>query len=418
MPATVPYEIQGVVVTEQDGTLAGGPLTGIRVIDLSAVVSGPFGTSILADQGADVILVEQAHSPDLVRQSGALVDSAQGVSAFWASMNRNKRAISLNLKDERGKELALALIKDADVVVQNFRPGAIDRLGLGWDVLHAINPDLVMCSISGFGSDGPYSHRPAFDAVVQSVSSYPTVQVDDDGRPQLMATIVADKVTSMNVAQSVCAALVARSLGHGGQHIELAMIDASIHFLWPEAMWNHTYLDHETDTPDLASVINLYPTSDGWAVIYPLGTDAQWQGLCSALDRPDLAADQRFSTLQGRIMHGEVVNKALEEETIKFTTVNLVKLMDEADVPSAPVNTREKMIADPHVQYRGIIEESVHPTAGRIRSVRSPALFSKTASAHTRHAPVFSEHTDEVLTELLEIPPDQLATLRADGVIG
>ena len=136
-------------MAEQPGALAGGPLTGIRVVDLSAVVSGPFGTSILADQGADVIVVEQAHAPDIIRQSGPLVESAQGVSSCWASMNRNKRSITLNLKDPRGTELVLALISDADVVVQNFRPGAMERLGLGWEVLHALNPDLVMCSISG-----------------------------------------------------------------------------------------------------------------------------------------------------------------------------------------------------------------------------------------------------------------------------
>jgi crotonobetainyl-CoA:carnitine CoA-transferase CaiB-like acyl-CoA transferase len=404
-------------VTDQLEASTGGPLTGIRVIDLSAVVSGPFGTSILADQGADVITVEQVGSPDLVRQSGPLVDSAEGVSAFWASMNRNKRSISLNLKHQRGKELALDLIRDADVVVQNFRPGAIERLGLGWDVLHALNPELVMCSISGFGSDGPYSHRPAFDAVVQSISGYPMVQVDDSGEPQLMATIVADKVTSLNVAQSVCAALVARSLGQGGQHIEIAMIDATIHFLWPEAMWNHTYLDHETDTPDLSTICNLFPTTDGWAMIYPLGTDAQWRAMCDALDRPDLASDPRFTALHGRIKNGDAINEELKRETVKFTTADLVRLVDEADVPAAPVNTREEMIADPHVQHRGIVEESVHPTAGRIRSVRSPALFSKTASAHTRPAPLFAQHTDEVLTELLAVSADELTALRTEGVI-
>ena len=404
-------------MTEKVTAPAGGPLTGISVIDLSAVVSGPFGTSILADQGADVIVVEQVHAPDIMRVSGPLAESAQGVSSSWASMNRNKRSITLNLKDPRGRELVLALISDADVVVQNFRPGAIERLGLGWEVLHALNPDLVMCSISGFGSDGPYSHRPAFDAVVQSIAGYPTVQVDDRGEPQLMATIVCDKVTSLNVAQSVCAALVARSLGHGGQHIEIAMLDASIHFLWPDAMWNQTYMDHESDTPDLSTICKLFPTSDGWAMIYPLGTDAQWQALCEALDRPDLASDTRFADLHGRIAHGDEINEELQRETERFTTAALVKLMDEADVPTAPVNTREEMLADPQVRHRGIVQESEHPTVGRIRSVRSPALFSKTASVHTRHAPLFGQHTDEVLTELLAVSAEELVTLRTDGVI-
>jgi len=395
----------------------GGPLAGIRVIDLSAVVSGPFGTSILADQGADVIVVEQAHSPDIIRVSGPLVDSAQGVSAMYASMNRNKRSIALNLKAEQGKALLKELVRGADVVVQNFRPGAMDRLELGWEVLSSENPGLIMCSISGFGSDGPYSHRPAFDPIVQAVSGYPMVQIDGQGEPQLMATIVCDKVTSLHVAQSVCAALVARSNGHGGQHIELAMVDVSIHFLWPEAMWNMTYLDHETEMPDLSSIYELFPTSDGWAMVYPIATEAHWQGMCKALGRPDLATDPRFVDVQGRILNGQDVNDELKLETARFTTAELVRVMDEADVPVAPVNTREAMIDDPHIRHRGIITETLHPTAGKVRSVRPPARFSATPSGLTRHAPVFGEHTDEVLTDLLGRSPDEVSALREQGVI-
>ena len=405
------------MVGSGDHTIMQGPLTGVRVIDLSAVVSGPFGTSILADQGADVIMVEQAHSPDIIRRSGPLVESAQGVSAFFAAQNRNKRSIALNLKDERGKELLKDLVRNADVLVQNFRPGAMERLALGWDVLHAVNPNLIMCSVSGFGADGPYSHRPAFDPIVQSVCGYPMVQVDGSGEPHLMATIVCDKVTSLHVAQSVCAALVARANGFGGQHIELAMVDASIHFLWPEAMWNMTYLDHDTEMPDLASIYKLFPTTDGWAMVYPVATEAHWQGMCRVLGRPDLAEDPRFADVQGRVLHGAAVNDQLALETVRFTTDELVRLMDAADVPAAPVNTRQAMIDDPHVQHRGIVVESMHPTAGRIRSVRPPALFSETPSALRLPAPLFGEHTADVLAELLSLSEDELAALRVAGVI-
>ncbi|MEC7916989.1 MAG: CaiB/BaiF CoA-transferase family protein [Actinomycetota bacterium] len=394
----------------------GGPLSGVRVIDLSAVVSGPFGTSILADQGADVIVVEQAGSPDIVRSAGPLAESAQGVSAFFAAMNRNKRSIALDLKTERGKMLLKSLVAVADVVVQNFRPGALERLGMGWDVLSEINPQLIMCSVSGFGTDGPYSHRPAFDPIVQAVAGYPMVQVDDDGVPHLMATIVCDKVTSLNVAQSVCAALVGRGHGAGGQHIELAMVDASVHFLWPEAMWNYTYLDHETDMPDLSTIYKLFATSDGYAMVYPVATEAHWQGMCSALGRDDLASDPRFGDLQGRVLYGGDVNDELERETVKFTTTQLVALMDKADVPVAPVNTREAMIVDPHIQHRGLIVESVHPTAGRVRSVRPPARFSATPSGAARPAPMFGQHTDEVLSELLGLEKQELSELRREGV--
>lgn len=397
--------------------VATGPLVGIRVIDLSAVVSGPFGTSILADQGADVIMVEQVRDPDIIRRSGPLVDSAHGVSAFFAAQNRNKRSVALDLKDDRGAALLKQLVAGADVVVQNFRPGVLERLGLGWDVLSVVNPDLIMCSISGFGADGPYSHRPAFDPIVQSVAGYPMVQADADGVPHLMATIVCDKVTSLNVAQSVCAALVARANGHGGQHIELAMVDAGIHFLWPEAMWNYTYLDHETDMPDLSTIYELYPTSDGWAIVYPVALDAHWAGMCRVLGRPDLAVDPRFGDVQGRVRHGPGVNDELRRETVRFTTAELVELLEDADVPVAPVNTRQAMIDDPHVRHRRIVVESEHPTAGRIRSVRPPARFSATPASLYRHAPLFGEHTDELLGEMCGHDAHELAALRADGVI-
>jgi crotonobetainyl-CoA:carnitine CoA-transferase CaiB-like acyl-CoA transferase len=274
-----------------------------------------------------------------------------------------------------------------------------------------------MCSVSGFGTDGPYSHRPAFDPIVQSVAGYPMVQMDDTGTPQLMATIVADKVTSLNVAQSICAALVARANGAGGQHIELAMIDATIHFLWPEAMWNYTYLDHETGMPDLSSIYRLFQTKDGWAMLYPVATEAHWQAMCTSLGRPDLATDPRFGDLQGRVQYGGEVNDELQEEIRRFTTAELVDCMDRADVPVAPVNTRQGMIDDPHVRHRAIVVETEHPTAGRIRQARPPAIFSKTPASLHLPAPVFAEHTDAVLDEVLHLSVSQIDDLRRCGAI-
>jgi crotonobetainyl-CoA:carnitine CoA-transferase CaiB-like acyl-CoA transferase len=270
-----------------------GPLSGIRVVDLSAVVSGPFGTSILADQGADVITVEQVRMPDIVRYSGPLASSASGVSAYWAAMNRNKRAIALDLKHPEGKQVLKDLVAAADVVVQNFRPGALDRLELGWDVLSAVNPQLIMCSISAYGPDGPYASRPAYDPILQAVAGYASVQADN-GIPKLVRTIVCDKVAALNVAQSICAALVARANGAGGQHIEVAMLDTAVHFLWPDAMWNDTYLDHGSEMPDLASIYKLQRSSDGWVMAYGIATEAHWGAMCEAFGRPDLITDARF----------------------------------------------------------------------------------------------------------------------------
>lgn len=393
-----------------------GPLSGIRVIDLSAVISGPFGTAMLGDQGADVIVVERADSPDILRDSGPLLPGS-GVSALYASMNRNKRAMALDLKQPAGTELLKELVRGADVVVQNFRPNALERLGVGWSVLSEINPELIMCSVSGFGADGPYSHRPAFDPVVQSVAAYPFVQVDDTGRPNLVATAICDKITSMQVAQSICAALVARANGAGGQHIELAMIDVAVHFLWPEAMWNDTYLDHQFDMPNLNEIYRLYQTKDGWAMVYSVATQAHWQNMCTALGRTDLAEDPRFSDLQGRVRFGAEVNDEIQAETTRFTTAALVELMDRADVPVAPVNTREAMIQDPHVRHRQLLVESEHPAVGRIRQARPPARYSKTPAGMRRHAPSFGEHTDEILRELLDKTPEEITSLRQRGIV-
>ena len=393
-----------------------GPLSGIRIIDLSAVVSGPFGTAILADQGADVITVEQVRQPDVVRFSGPVAPSADQVSAYWASMNRNKRGIALDLKHADGKDILTQLVAKADVVVQNFRPGTLDRLGLGWDVLSQINPQLIMCSVNAYGADGPYADRPAFDPILQAVSGYASVQ-GENGVPKLMRTIVCDKVTSLNVAQAVCAALVARSLGAGGQHVEVAMLDVALHFLWPDAMWNNTYLDHPSDMPELASIYHLQRTSDGWIIVYSLATNAHWQSMCEVFGRADLVDDPRFVDLQARVRNGNATNAAIETETVRYTTAELVERLAAAGVPVAPVHDRESVINDPQVRHRELVVETVHPSAGRVRSVRPPVRFAKTPSGLHRHAPRFGEHTDEVLTEILGVEAERLTALRAEGAI-
>ncbi|MFN0090527.1 MAG: CaiB/BaiF CoA transferase family protein [Acidimicrobiales bacterium] len=396
---------------------ANGPLSGIRVLDLSAVISGPFGTAMLADQGADVIMVEQARQPDILRDSGPLAPDAQGISALFANVNRNKRSIALDLKHPDGHALLTKLIRRSDVLVQNFRPGIIDRLGFGWAAVSALNPQLIMCSVSGFGADGPYSHRPAFDPVVQSVAAYPTVQLDASGAPKLMATAVCDKATSVHVAQAICAALVARANGAGGQHIEVAMVDVAVHFLWPEAMWNHTYMDHETDMPDLSAIYSLFQTKDGWAMVYPVGTEGHWKGMCNAFGRADLAEDPRFADRQGRVLYGHEVNDELQAEVVKYTTAEVVEMMDAAGVPVAPVNTREGLIDDPHIRHRELVVESVHPAVGRIRQARPPGRFSATPAGLRLPAPTFAEHTDEVLREVLGLDDAELGRLRSAEAI-
>lgn len=393
-----------------------GPLDGIRVVDLSAVVSGPMATAILADQGADVVSVEAVDAPDIVRFAGVVAEGTEGVSAFWASQNRNKRAVALNLKDERGLALFRRMLEDADVLVQNFRPGVVDRMGLGWDAVHELNPNLVMVSISGFGSTGPLKHRPAFDPIIQSFCGYPTIQADPDGRPRLMKTILADKVTSLNVAQAACAALVARANGHGAQHVEVAMVDAAIHFLWTDGMWNHIYLDHASTVPDLNMAFHIYATRDGWVLLYPIAKSQHWHRALEALGRSDLEDDPRFNPLDQRSANMPLLNAELSPSVVRYSTAELVELMDRLDVPVSPVHTREQVVSDPHVQAREILVETDHPTAGRVRIARSAPIYSATPSRMRLPAPTHGQHTDEVLGEL-GCDPASIAELRADGVV-
>ena len=344
---------------------ATGPLAGIRIIDLSAVISGPFATSMLGDQGADVIVVEQPHAAGHHPQLRPARPRSEGVSALYASMNRNKRSISLNLKTEDGRRILKDLVAGPTSSSRTSGPGALDRLGLGWEVMSALNPELVMCSVVGLRRRRPLlapaglrPHHPVGRRLPDGAVPTPTAS------PTSCPPRSATSSRRMHVAQSICAALVARANGAGGQHIELAMVDASIHFLWPETMWHYTYLDFESDMPNVTDIYKLYQTSDGWAMVYPVALESHWRSMCNALGRPDLATDPRFADLQGRVRFGNDINDELQAETRRFTTAELVELMDRADVPAAPVNTRQGMIDDPHVQHRGMLVETVHPDGG------------------------------------------------------
>ena len=244
---------------------------------------------------------------------------------------------------------------------------------------------------------------------------YAVVQADPDGRPRLMRTIVADKVTSLNVAQAVCAALVARANGHGGQHIEVAMVDAAIHFLWCDGMWNYTYLDHPSAQPDVNLSYHLYRTTDGWVIIYPIAKANHWHNALVALGRAELEHDPRFRELHQRSGNVAQINAELAPVVGRYSTVEIVELMLANDVPVAPVNDREQLLADPQVQARGIVVEMDHPVAGKIRMARSAPIYSKTPATLRRHAPAHGEHTNEVLASL-GLSDGEIAALRADGI--
>ena len=277
-----------------------GPLAGVRVIDLTGVVSGPFATMFLADQGADVIKVEPPGG-DITRRSRQSVDPTGQFSALFISTNRGKRSLSIDLKQPEGAEILRKLIARSDVLVQNFRPQVMDRLGFGEPAMRALNPRLIYVSISGAGDSGPYAEKRVYDPIIQGLSGFADVQADaKTRRPQMIRTIVADKTTALVTAQAVASALYAREKTGVGQHIKVAMLDAMISYLWPEAMMQHTVVGQEAAANDPNARPDLiFQTLDGYMTVGTI-SDSEWQGFCRAVEQPALIEDKRFNTPAAR----------------------------------------------------------------------------------------------------------------------
>ncbi|MCE2391436.1 MAG: CoA transferase, partial [Proteobacteria bacterium] len=286
-----------------------GPLRGTRVVDLTAFASGPLATAVLADQGADVIKVERPGSGDEMRR---MSQSRGGLSAIFATLNRNKRSIALDLTQPRGRELLQRLVESADVFVQNFRPGVIERMGFGEPELRALNRELVYVSISAFGESGPYAQRKVFDSVIQVLAGFASAQADPEtGEPQLMRTMVCDKTTALVAAQAITAALLARAGGRGGQHVRLNMFDASVAFFWVDGMARQTFVgeddgagDGDPESRPRRPGMSLRRAADGYMTISTVPQD-QFEGVCRAMGRPELIDDPRFADAGARMRHIE-----------------------------------------------------------------------------------------------------------------
>lgn len=373
-----------------------GPLDGVRVIDLTNMISGPLGAMILADQGADVIKVESPRG-DNTRH---VATQRGGFSASFLNNNRNKRSVVLDLKRNGAREALLRLIAGADVVMQNFRPGVTERLGIGYDDVIKIRPDIVYASITGFGETGPYAHKPVFDPLVQSLSGLTTVQSgSDERRPALIRTILPDKLTGFTVAQAITAALFARERGGKGQHIRLSMLDTVIHFLWSSDMGGHTFVGDELETETAQSFIDLiYETADSHISVAAFRR-ADWEKLADACERPEWKTDERFLTSEGLEVYKAERLELTQQALRNGTNAEWLARFDEFDVPAAPVLTRGEMIRNAQVTANALIVESEHPQAGRLRQTRPPARFSGTPTEHRMGGPVLGAHTAEVLAE-------------------
>jgi crotonobetainyl-CoA:carnitine CoA-transferase CaiB-like acyl-CoA transferase len=390
-----------------------GPLSGVKVLDLSIALTGPYAAALLADQGAEVVKVERPGIGDIARWVGVAVN---GMSAFYLACNRGKRCIAVDLGTDEGRDIVLQMAADADVIIQNFRPGVIDRLGLGYDAVRERNPDVVYASISGYGPVGPYRDRSAYDTSIQAYAGFAHTQAEPDGPPTFIKQNAADKVSSLYACQAITAALFARASGRGGQHLELGMADACVSFLWAEAAGNEVLLGSDGSMPSSFNAgFSPMRFLDGWGIVVPT-TDADFAGMCKALDVPGWD-DPRVKTVGERRKNRDVLEPIMDmcyAMAANLTQAEAIERFERERVAFAMVLSAAEMVDDPHAQAIGMFEEFDHPVVGRARLPRHPTQFHATPATLGFGAPALGQHTDEVLVELGL--GAQIEQLRANGV--
>ena len=392
-----------------------GPLNGIRIIEVTSMLTGPWATSILGDQGADVIKVEVPGVGDHTRSAGA---DRGGLPVNFLNINRSKRSLTLNLKNERGVSVLKQLAATADVFVQNFRPGVVERLGIGEPDIRKVSPKVIYMSMSGWGEHGPLAQKPVYDPVIQALSGLTTIQAgSDDARPRLIRTILPDKLTAVVASQAITAALLTRERTGKGQHVRLSMLDAVLNFLWASDMGGQTYVDDPVSNQAAASFIDLiYETKDGYMTVSTMG-NKEWLALSRAFERPDLLKDPRFKTPQLRDQNVNERLALVQAELKTKTTAKWLEIFEKEEVPAAPALTRQEMIEHPQVTASEILVEYDHPVAGRLRQTRTAARFEGTPPGPPQGAPRLGEHNTQILMEL-GLSEDEIIKLSETGAIG
>jgi crotonobetainyl-CoA:carnitine CoA-transferase CaiB-like acyl-CoA transferase len=405
-----------------------GPLTGIRVLDLSRVLAGPWAGQNLADLGAEVIKIERPKVGDDSRAFGPpWVKDAQGRdtkdSAYFTSANRGKKSVTVNLQQAEGQALVRELAARSDVLLENYKFGDLARYGLGYDDLQKINPRLIYCSVTGFGQTGPYKERPGYDFMIQGMGGMMSVTGEPDGAPgggpQRAGVPIADIITGMYASIAICAALAHRAQSGQGQHLDLALLDSQIALL---AYQNTNYF--ATGKPP-RRIGNLHPNivpyqpfraSDG-EVILACGNDNLYRKFCEAAGCTELATDARFATNGKRVENRDELARLLGAIFARRSKKEWVELLDAAGVPNGPINDIAQVFAEPQVKARGVKIEVAHPVAGMLPMVASPMRFSATPLEHRTPPPLLGEHTDEILQRVLGKKVEEIARLRADGAI-
>ena len=392
------------------------PLDGIRVVDLSRVVAGPYCTMTLGDMGADVVKIEQPGRGDESRAFGP--PFLGGESPYYLSINRNKRSCTVDLKHEAGRAVVRRLIAGADVVIQNFRPGAAARLGLDYDTVAARRPEVVYCSISGFGDGGPDADRPGYDLIVQGESGLMDLTGEADGPPTRIGTSIADLTAGMMAAQGILLALYARRTTGRGQHVRVAMLDAVASLLTYNV--GNYFASGEVPTRrgnDHPSVVpyQTLRARDGWMNL-GIANDSLWVRYCDAVGRPDLRDDPRFATAPERVRHRDVLVPIVVEITAGRTVAEWMDVLGAAGVPCGRIRNVAEVCTNPQLTARGKVVEHPHPTAGRVRMIGQPIELSETPGRIDRAPPLLGEHTDEVL-RAAGYTDEEIRAFRAAGAV-
>ena len=376
------------------------PLEGIRVVEMTSVVLGPYACQMLGDLGADVIKIEPPGG-DTNRNLGPSRNNSD-MGSLFLTCNRNKRSVALDLKSERGRQAALEIIKSADVVVHNFRPQAMARLGLDYDAVREINPQVVYCATYGYSRKGPYGDKGALDDSIQAASGVAILQSMVEGEPRYLPTIIADKTTAMVVVQSVLAALFHRQRTGEGQEIEVPMFESMVSFVMTEHLWGQSF-----EPPiGTAGYVRLmakhrrpYKTRDGQYLAVLPYWDNHWSTFCTLVGRPELAQDERFIDMATRLKNINESYRVTGEIIASRDRAEWLELLGDTNVPMMVVNSLDELIEDPHLVASGFWQERDHPTEGRLRMSSPPMNFGRTPASIRSLPPRLGEHSEQVLRE-------------------
>ena len=397
-----------------------GPLRGIRVFDLTRVLAGPTCVQMLADLGADVVKIEKPGSGDDTRGFAPPFVPGTTESAYFMGANRNKRSVTLDISQPEGQELALQLIAQCDVVCENFKTGALERYGLGWERLHARFPRLVYCSITGFGQTGPYAPRPGYDSLVQAMGGVMSLTGEPDGLPQKVGVPVADLFAGLYGCIGILAALRHRDATGEGQQVDIGMLDTHVAWLANQGM---NYLATGENPARLGNQhpnivpYQVFATSDGHVVL-SVGNDPTFRRFCENFELSHLLEDERFSTNAARVGNRQLVTDTLSPVLAAHATAWWVDRLEALKIGCGPINTLSQVFADPQVQARGMVVHMDHPaTPEGVRVIANPVRLSATPPEYRLPPPLLGQHTDEVLAERLGLDAGRLAGLRERGVL-